>query len=431
MESLAPTQVDGTQVPYTQVDGTQIDDEGLDNALDELAGLEENLNNADAQMKEEPLFEEDEEEAAKEETDLLFKEDELENNDELQDEAKDDDKVDTAEPKKTEGEATAADQDAEYEDDGLDIDAEVDRIAAEVEDEEAKFKEPKRKTKAKKRTRTGDEVEREMTAEIDSSRAEFEQFWDSVTGTIKTQRRDPNKIVGSEVAMQEQLAQVREFLAKMDSAADSDRKSNAQRKPCAAKLSMLSVVRQMVQKRSLHDDLLTCGLLRRFRDWLLPLPDGSWPSSKVRGECIAMLKSLRLEQRESARQWLDESQGLGRVLMNLWRSEGKETPDNRRALHDLLQRWLRPLFSLSVNHARLHDVEGDTQMRTRIARRAKLLQRQHRTLDTAPGIRARVPERAEFDFAVRPKSILPTDAGRRVAKHSAMQKKLKEIGKRR
>jgi len=58
--------------------------------------------------------------------------------------------------------------------------------------------------------------------------------------------------------------------------------------------------------------------------------------------------------------------GLGKAVMFLWKSP-KETPENKKMAHVLIQEWSRDIFSLTTDYRNLADLE-EKKDRQRLAR---------------------------------------------------------------
>jgi hypothetical protein len=147
------------------------------------------------------------------------------------------------------------------------------------------------------------------------------------------------------------------------------------------------------------DRLIDHGLLKVIRKWLQPLPDASLPNIRIRSVLYRMLDSLPITETD-----LETSGGLGRTCMLLWEHED-ETPDNRRLLAHMMQKWMRPMLGLKSTYRHLEDVERSRALD--IQRRSAALQPTRLpTVDTG---RARIPEQANFDYAIRPASLVERD----------------------
>jgi hypothetical protein len=68
--------------------------------------------------------------------------------------------------------------------------------------------------------------------------------------------------------------------------------------------------------------------------------------------------------------------GLGHVIMDLWRME---TGKNKSILHELIERWCRPLFGASADYRQLKAVESERS--EKIMQRTEQLAKQSRESD--------------------------------------------------
>ena len=236
-----------------------------------------------------------------------------------------------------------------------------------------------------------------------------------------------------------------------------DVKALEDNRPAVAKLKMLDEVQAQVGKKEVADRLIDHGLLKVIRKWstlhltpplpspphplhsaspppsppilsltlpltslsllapppcsppshacslppsrLTPLPDGSLQNIRLRSVLYKMLDSLPITETD-----LETSGGLGRTTMQLFSHED-ETPLNKKFLAGLMEKWMRPMLGLKSTYKHLADVER--QRALEIQRRSASLQpKRLPTIDTG---RARIPEQANFDYAIRPSSLVDPD----------------------
>ena len=90
--------------------------------------------------------------------------------------------------------------------------------------------------------------------------------------------------------------------------------------------------------------------------------------------------------------------------MQLWQ-HADETGDNRKLLGLLIEKWMRPLLGVKTQYKHLADYEEEQSLA--IQRRAASTQ-QRRVPEINTG-RARIPEPANFDYAIRPSSLIERD----------------------
>eukprot|EP00470_Lotharella_oceanica_P001590 CAMPEP_0170177196 /NCGR_PEP_ID=MMETSP0040_2-20121228/9895_1 /TAXON_ID=641309 /ORGANISM="Lotharella oceanica, Strain CCMP622" /LENGTH=426 /DNA_ID=CAMNT_0010419757 /DNA_START=40 /DNA_END=1320 /DNA_ORIENTATION=+ len=197
---------------------------------------------------------------------------------------------------------------------------------------------------------------------------------DEVFNRIKNENRKKRKKV-DEVQLEEDA---KEFCQRMRDACDTDRASVEVGEPGIRKLEMLHEVTSQLKKCRMETDrmrerknmagsvrhaLQDAGFFSCIRDWLEIMPNGSLPHRKIRHSLYEALDGIRISaddlkdsERDSGGDINQNRQGLAKVLMRLW-SHKKETPDGRRILQRLLQRWMREIADRQSNYAMLPEVE--------------------------------------------------------------------------
>jgi hypothetical protein len=170
---------------------------------------------------------------------------------------------------------------------------------------------------------------------------------------------------------------VNSLLQRMFAAYQEDLELMKENQPATKKLLLLKDVVSMASKKIFQKPLMDNGFLSQLKNWLSPLSDGSLPSSNLRNDLYVLLQTLPTEfvdeplnsrsksnehvDNISLLEYLRESEdehgeGLGKVLMNLWR---KENVQFKPMLRDIIERWARPLFGSSTDYKELIDVEAD------------------------------------------------------------------------
>ena len=189
------------------------------------------------------------------------------------------------------------------------------------------------------------------------------------------------------------------FLARMDTAARQDEECMSREQPAVFKLKLLEEVQSQVGKKEVADRLIDHGLLKVVNRWLLPNPDGSLPNIRLRTIMYKMLDQLPVTETD-----LETSGGLGRTVMQLWQHDD-ETADNKKLLGLMIEKWMRPLLGLKTQYKHLADFEEEQSLAIQ-RRSAQLTQRRLPDINTG---RARIPEPANFDYAIRPQSLVERD----------------------
>lgn len=142
----------------------------------------------------------------------------------------------------------------------------------------------------------------------------------------------------------------------MELAADQDAEANKSNRPAIHKLQMLSEVEEVLDKTTLHEDLLEAGLLNVVKMWLEPLSDGSIPNVNVRTTLLRCLKKLPINVEMFDRREQLKNSGLGKIIMFFYKLP-EETLQNKRAAQFLVEMWSRPIFELSTRWEDLKRME--------------------------------------------------------------------------
>eukprot|EP00474_Spongospora_subterranea_P009428 CRZ09886.1 hypothetical protein [Spongospora subterranea] len=221
---------------------------------------------------------------------------------------------------------------------------------------------------------------------------------DRVLLAMKSSRR--KRII--DISTEEMEVTAPELIERMRVASEADELAISQKKPATQKLKLLDEVEQEARKARMHELLLDSGLLRRFRDWLQPFPDGSLPNLTLRSRIYLLLDALPIDN-----DYLAESEGLGKVVMSLWKSPN-ETPKHRHLLRSLIEKWSRPMFHADTDYRHIHDhaEKRSHQIRSRLAR---LKSTPDRPVIRYQSHHAERPDRAVFDYSIRPQSRLLED----------------------
>eukprot|EP00210_Caulerpa_lentillifera_P001166 g1122.t1 len=213
---------------------------------------------------------------------------------------------------------------------------------------------------------------------------------------------------GMQLNIDELREKVFNLLSRMESAADSDFKSNAARKPAIEKLKLLSEVDEACIQRQLQPILIEEGILGVLKSWIEPLDDGSLPNEKIRSTVLKILHKLPIDTADNTdRKNLQISQIGSRVM--LLSRVSQETAENRKLAWDLVQKWSRPIFE----QARRDDDEESLQDALSARRRRNEAERleEERKKILKPGdpdfkpVASR-PKPSRLDYVIKPKSRL-------------------------
>uniref|UniRef100_A0A6B2L9F3 TFIIS N-terminal domain-containing protein n=1 Tax=Arcella intermedia TaxID=1963864 RepID=A0A6B2L9F3_9EUKA len=206
---------------------------------------------------------------------------------------------------------------------------------------------------------------------------------------------------------------IERFIIKMESAYLEDKENVKKNIPTFAKVKMLPEVQNFFIQQSVKDalsserldddkgNLDSCGvgLLKQCSKWLLPLPDGTLPNLKVREGLLKSLEKLDLGVE------LLRRSGIGRSIMMLSKHKD-ETIQNKKICKNLIQKWSRPIFSISTSYSQ-PEIDYKKQNTPKLKRKSSAAKEfedafEKSTSDTnLPRYTVR-PEKARMDYTIRP-----------------------------
>lgn len=209
--------------------------------------------------------------------------------------------------------------------------------------------------------------------------------------------------------------EAKEFVHRMERAAEDDLQAIKERRPAVAKLNMLPQVVDMLAKRDMVRVLLDYDILSVCKIWIQPLPNGSLGNVTVRQELVQAIRKVQEINTDD----LKKSE-IGKVIMTLY-MHPSETPALKREMKSLIEQWSRPIFQKSGN---MKDLEHFQQSRQRSLQATTTTQRETNSASaSAPsreadlqsmitsgsrgassdhGNRVRVPYSKGFQYTVRP-----------------------------
>lgn len=134
------------------------------------------------------------------------------------------------------------------------------------------------------------------------------------------------------------------LLQRMHEAWVKDEALFKQGEPAVNKLQLLKSVQQVVAVKALQHNLLEKDILGSFKDWIEPKRDASktLPSLTVRTAVYNMLAKLPC-QTDHLKRTEGDKKPIGYTILAL-RKHKMETPENKRALKELMEKWCRPVF---------------------------------------------------------------------------------------
>lgn len=227
--------------------------------------------------------------------------------------------------------------------------------------------------------------------------------------------------------------EAKDFLARMEQAADDDDLAIRERRPATRKLAMLPEVLDVLARRDMMRLLLDLDLLSVCKRWIQPLPNGSLGNITVRQQLLDSIGKMSGEQGVTASD-LKRSE-FGKVTMALYMHKS-ETPAMKRQLKNLIEQWSRPIFQKSGNmrdlehvHASRREAGGLSAVAAARAQSASATTPQTNERDLhdmiasgskggnkAGSNRVRVPFSKGFQFTVRPQGKTGDVTDKRLAR---------------
>ena len=135
-----------------------------------------------------------------------------------------------------------------------------------------------------------------------------------------------------------------QLLRRMGEACVRDEACFREGQPAVYKLQLLKTVQSVVTVKALQHTLLERDLLGALRDWIEPKNDAqkTLPSLAIRTAVYDILMKLpchtdQLKRSDSLKK------PIGHVVLAL-RKHKQETPENKRLLKELMEKWCRPVF---------------------------------------------------------------------------------------
>lgn len=149
--------------------------------------------------------------------------------------------------------------------------------------------------------------------------------------------------------------EAKEFLSKMERAAEEDDLAIRERRPATRKLAMLPEVLDMLARRDMMRLLLDFEVLTICKRWIQPLPNGSLGNVTVRQQLLDAISKMTGDQGVTPND-LKRSE-FGKVVMTLYMHKS-ETPAMKRQHKKLIEQWSRPIFQKSGNMRDLQHVQA-------------------------------------------------------------------------
>eukprot|EP01040_Poterioochromonas_malhamensis_P004169 gene4169-4462_t len=132
------------------------------------------------------------------------------------------------------------------------------------------------------------------------------------------------------------------LLKKMAQAVELDDECFRKKEPAVHKLKLLPAVERAVAMKDLHNTLLEKDFLCYLRDWIEPKNASTLPALSLRTSVYDMLRKLPCLTEHLKRG--NDKMPIGYVIVAL-RKHKMETPENKRLLKEIMDKWSRPIFS--------------------------------------------------------------------------------------
>ena len=164
---------------------------------------------------------------------------------------------------------------------------------------------------------------------------------------MKKKKKKPKKLSELE-------DEAKEFLTRMQKAADDDDVAVKERRPATKKLAMLNETLDVLARKDLTRPLLDMDLLMVAAAWVRPLPNGQLGNVTVRSKLLQAIGQMGGENGITAGDL--KRSNFGKVVMKLYMHK-QETPDLKRQHKALIEQWSRPIFQKSGNMRDLEKVQ--------------------------------------------------------------------------
>jgi transcription factor SPN1 len=149
--------------------------------------------------------------------------------------------------------------------------------------------------------------------------------------------------------------EIKDFLARMDNAAEDDEDAIKGKRPATRKLTMLDEVVDMLMRRDIMRTLLDFDVLASCKKWIQPLPTGKLGNVTVRQRIVEAISKMTGDFGITSSDL--KRSGLGQVVMVLYKHKD-ETPTMKRDLKKLIEQWSRPIFQKSDDMRSLEHVHA-------------------------------------------------------------------------
>lgn len=134
---------------------------------------------------------------------------------------------------------------------------------------------------------------------------------------------------------------------KMQAAVLLDDQCFAKREPAIHKLKLLPVVVQALNMKGLQNTLLERDILCDLRDWIEPRDAKTLSALAIRTAIYEILLKMSVTP-DYLKRTVGDKPPIGATIVQL-RKHKMETPENKRMLKEIMDKWSRPIFSKSMD----------------------------------------------------------------------------------
>ncbi|KAK9453106.1 hypothetical protein V1511DRAFT_505665 [Dipodascopsis uninucleata] len=209
------------------------------------------------------------------------------------------------------------------------------RSRREPSEEIKQTKSRRSRKESSKKSNGGAAEEPENIENLDPDARRLRELEERIDLALKPQKK--RKKLDEDDLEQMQDDRIIDIRERMRQAAIRDAEAIKDGIPATHKLSMLSEVRDVLQKHTLYDSILDNNLLESVRLWLEPLPDASLPAYSIQREMFSALEELPIKSTH-----LRES-GIGKIVLFYHKSK-RPQHGIKRIADKLVADWSRPII---------------------------------------------------------------------------------------
>lgn len=200
-----------------------------------------------------------------------------------------------------------------------------------------------------------------------------------------------------EISDQKKSEIATQILQAMNKAAEDDKLLYQQGKPAVNKLQMISKMEKAATTKALQAALLNFDLLIVLNSWIEPMSKSVLAGLTLRTAVYGVLHKLPCEMDQLRRS------NIGKTLVMMLKHK-KETPENKRKIREIIDKWSRPIFGKSTD-ARHIDIRERLMHETPA-------ERQHRAAMVEKSTANIIKEKSSSKFELSANEKVEVDDGR-------------------